>query len=327
MNPVRYTLAVLIALIASMLFAAGPATAQAYPSRPVRMIVPFPPGGIADLLARITAEQLTRRLGQQFVVENKLGAGGNIGTEQVAKAAPDGYSLVMLTSGNIVINPLLYSNMGFDPFTDLAPVALVADVPPVIAIPASLQANTLAEFIALAKAKPGEFNYGSPGNATTTHLYGDAFGRVAGVRMVHVPYKGVALAIADLATGRLQFIPVAAAPLMPYLRAGSVRILAAATEKRLSALPDIPTAAEAGLPGYTFATWFAIMAPAKTSPDIIATLNRHIQDAVSDPEMRKRFAAQALEPLHGSPAEFAALIASDRVKWEKIVKDSGVKQE
>ena len=325
MNPVRYALAVLIAAFA--LVAAGAATAQTYPSRPVRLIAPFPPGGVADLLARITAEQLTRRLGQQFVVENKPGAGGNIGTEQVAKAAPDGYSLVLLSSGNIVINPHLYSNMGFDPFTDLAPVALIADVPPVIAIPASLPANTLAEFIVLAKARPGEFNYGSPGIATTNHLYGDAFGRVAGVRMVHVPYKGVALAIADLATGRLQFMSVAAAPLMPHLRAGTVRILAAATGKRLSALPDIRTTAEAGLPGYTFATWFAIMAPAKTSPAIIATLNRHIQDAVSDPEMRKRFAAQALEPLHGSPAEFAALIASDRVKWEKIVKDSGVKQE
>jgi tripartite-type tricarboxylate transporter receptor subunit TctC len=323
MNFIRYTLAALIAV--SALIAAGGATAQTYPSRPVRLVVPFPPGGVADLLARITAEQLTRRLGQQFVVENRLGAGGNIGTELVAKAAPDGYSLVMLTSGNIVINPHIYSNMGFDPFTDLAPVALVADVPPVIAIPASLPAQTLAEFIALARTRPGEFNYGSPGNATTNHLYGDAFGRVAGVQMVHVPYKGVAFAIADLATGRLQFMSVAAAPLMPYVKAGSVRILAAATEKRLSALPDIPTAAEAGLPAYTFATWFAIMAPAKTSPEVIGTLNRHVQDAVNDPEMRKRFAAQALEPLHGSPAEFAALIASDRVKWEKIVKDSGVK--
>ena len=323
MNPVRY--AVLVAAFA--LVAAAAATAQSYPSRPVRLIVPFPPGGVTDLLARITAEQLTRRLGQQFVVENKPGAGGNIGAEQVAKAAPDGYSLVLLPSSNIVINPHLYSKMGFDPFTDLAPVALIADAPPVIAIPASLPANTLAEFIVLAKAKPGEFNYGSPGNGTPNHLYGDAFGRLSGVQMVHVPYKGAALAIADLATGRLQFMSVAAMPQMPHVKAGSVRLLAAATERRLSVLPDISTAAEAGLPGYTFATWFAIMAPAKTSSGIIATLNRHIQDAVNDPEMRKRFAAQALEPLHGSPAEFAALIASDRVKWEKIVKDSGVKQE
>jgi len=300
---------------------------QSYPSRPISMVIGFAPGGGTDTASRIIAKKLSENLGQSVVVENKPGAGGNIGTEQVVKAAPDGYSLVLLSSGNIVINPHLYSNMGFDPFTDLAPVARIADVPPVIAIPASLPANTLAEFIVLAKAKQGEFNYGSPGIATTNHLYGDAFGRVAGVRMVHVPYKGVAFAIADLATGRLQFMSVAAAPLMPHVRAGTVRILAAATGKRLSALPDIPTTAEAGLPGYTFATWFAIMAPAKTSPDIIATLNRHIQDAVSDPEMRKRFAAQALEPLHGSPAEFAALIASDRVKWEKIVKDSGVKQE
>ena len=325
MNLVRYTLAVLVAVFASMLVAA--ATAQTYPSRPVRLIVPFPPGGVGDLLARLTVEQLARRLGQPLVVENKPGAGGNIGTEQVAKAAPDGYSLVLLSSGNIVINPHLYSKMGFYPFTDLAPVALVADVPPVIAIPASLPAGTLAEFIGLAKARPGEFNYGSPGNATTNHLFGDAFARVAGVQMVHVPYKGVAFAIADLATGRLQFMSVAVAPLIPHVRAGSVRILAAATDKRLAALPEVPTTAEAGLPGYAFATWFAIMATAKTSPEIIATLNRHIQDAVNDPEMRKRFAAQALEPLHGSPAEFAALIAADRVKWEKIVKDSGVKQE
>ncbi|HEX9462993.1 MAG TPA: tripartite tricarboxylate transporter substrate binding protein [Alphaproteobacteria bacterium] len=315
-----------LALVLLGLSAAG-AHAESYPSRPVRVIVTAAAGGTTDFLARWIGKGFTEQTGQPFIVENRGGAGGNVGGELVAKSTPDGYTLAMVASGAIVINPWLYEAMPYDPLTDLVPVLNVGSAPQFLIVPASIPAKTLQEFIALAKSRPGQFNYASAGNGSTTHLALDHFARLAGIQLVHIPYRGVGAAVADLVAGRVQMLSTSIPPVRAQLDAGEVRALCLAAPRRLSVMPDVPTAAEAGLPGYDMTTWFAFLAPRGTDPAIVEFLNRHFQKTLDDPETRRRFEELGVEPLGGSPASFAATIKADAKYWEPIVKASGAKAE
>jgi tripartite-type tricarboxylate transporter receptor subunit TctC len=303
------------------------ALADTYPSRPIRVIVTAAAGGTTDFLARWMGKGFTEQTGTPVIVENRGGAGGNVGGELVAKSAPDGYTLAMVASGAIIINPWLYASMPYDPLTDLAPVFNVASAPQFLIIPSAVKAKTLQEFIALAKANPGTFNYASAGNGSTTHLALDHFARLAGIELVHIPYRGVGAAVADLVAGRVQMLSTSIPPVRAQLESGELRALCLAAPKRLPAMPDVPTAAEAGLPGYDMTTWFAFLAPKGTDPAVIAFLNQHFQKTLDEAETKRRFEELGVEPIGGSAASFAATIKRDAKYWEPIVRASGAKPE
>lgn len=308
-------------------FAGTPTFAETYPSHTVRIVVPVSAGGVTDVIARITAEYLFTRTQQRFIVENRTGAGGNPGTDAVAKSTPDGYTLVFVSSGNVVINPYLYKNMPFDAKKDLVPVAAVAEAPQVIAVNKDVPAKTLKDLIALGKAKPEALAYASAGVGSTMHLAGDEFAHLAGIKMLHVPYRGAAPAVTDVVSGVVQVISVSAGPIMGVVRSGQLRVLAAAVPRRLSYFPDVPTSAEAGLPGFEMTTWFGLFAPAGTPDAVVKQLNAWIQDMLKDPATVKRLKDRFLEPMPSSQPEFAAFVASEFPKWEKVVRDSGLKPE
>lgn len=316
-----------LALLASLIIAALPVSlhAQSYPTKPIRLIAPFPPGGTVDFFGRLVSEGLGPLTGQPVVLENRPGAGGNLGTDAVAKAAPDGHTLALVASGNIVINPFLYRSMPFDALNDLVPVYNIADAPQLLAVPSSLPVKTLQEFLAFAKSKPGAVNYASAGAGTTTHLAMDMLGRMAKVDMQHVPYKGVGQAMADLLTGRVQALSVGYGPLQSNLKSGALRAIVAAAPKRLAAAPDVPTSREAGLPGFEMTTWFGVLAPRGTSPAIVNYLNTNLQKVFDDANTRKRLLDSGMEPGGGSADAFAKLIRADYSKWEAVVKASGAK--
>lgn len=316
-----------LALLASLIIAALPVSlqAQSYPTKPIRLIAPFPPGGTVDFFGRLVSEGLGPLTGQPVVLENRPGAGGNLGTDAVAKAAPDGHTLALVASGNIVINPFLYRSMPFDALNDLVPVYNIADAPQLLAVPSSLPVKTLQEFLAFAKSKPGAVNYASAGAGTTTHLAMDMLGRMAKVDMQHVPYKGVGQAMADLLTGRVQALSVGYGPLQSNLKSGALRAIVAAAPKRLAAAPDVPTSREAGLPGFEMTTWFGVLAPKGTSPAIVNYLNTNLQKVFDDANTRKRLLDSGMEPGGGSADAFAKLIRADYSKWEAVVKASGAK--
>ena len=301
------------------------ANAQNYPNKPIRLIAPFPPGGLADFFGRLIAEGMSPLVGQPWVLENRPGAGGNLGTDLVAKSAPDGYTLALVAAGNIVINPFLYKSMPFDPMTDLTPVFNVGDAPQLLVIPASMPISTLKEYIALGRSKPGTLNYASAGVGTTTHLAMDNFARLAGIDMRHVPYKGVGQAIADLIAERVQALSVGYGPLRSNIQSGALRALVAASPRRLTAAPDVPTSAEAGLPGYEMTTWFGIFAPKSTPASIVNFLNANMQKILGDPKVRARLIDSGIEPGGGSAESFAALIRTDYGKWQAVVKASGAR--
>lgn len=303
----------------------GSAQAQSYPTRPVKLIAPASAGGATDLVARITADYLGKQMGQRFYVENRTGAGGNIGTAEVAKAVPDGYTLGIVASGNVVINPYLYKNMPFDAKKDLIPVAPIVEAPQVIAISSKVPAKTLKQFIALAKAKPDTINYATAGVGSTMHLAGVEFSRLAGVKLVHVPYRGAAPAVKDIVAGVDQMIPVSATAIMSFVKAGKIRVLATATEHRLEWFPDVPTAAEAGLPGYEMTTWFALVAPHGTPDAIVQKLNVMVRNMLKDPTSLKRLGASYLVPMPSTQKKFAAYVASEFPRWKKVVEESGLK--
>lgn len=310
-----------------ILVAGVAAQADGYPARPIRVTVTAAAGGTTDFLARWMGKGFTERTGVPVIVENRGGAGGNVGGELVAKSPPDGYSLAMSASGAIVINPTLYPAMPYDPLTELVGVFNVANAPQFLIIPSSVPATTLQDFIALAKSKPGEFNYASAGNGSTTHLALDHFARVAGVQLVHIPYRGVGAAVADLVAGRVQMLSTSIPPVRAQLDDGEVRALCLAAPKRLSVMPDVPTAAEAGLPGYDMTTWFGFLAPRGTDPAIVAYLNQHFQQVLDDPETHRRFEELGVEPNGGPAAQFAETIRADYKYWAPIVKESGAKPE
>jgi tripartite-type tricarboxylate transporter receptor subunit TctC len=315
----------LIALSVGLFLIAAAAWAAGYPERTIHLVAGTAPGGITDALARTSAEGLAARFGRQVVVENKAGATGNLAIEHVAKSSPDGYTLLLVAGGNVVITPLLYNTLPFDPLNDIVPVFNVAGAPQLLVVPASLPAKDLAGFIALARANPGGLNYASAGPGSTTHLAADHFARLAGVRLVHVPYKGVGPALADLLAERVQMLSVGLAPVQPHLRSGALRALAAASKTRLAAAPDVPTSAEAGLPGWEMTTWFGIFAPKGTSGEIVAAVNAGMQAVIDDPATRQRMLDSGLEPIGGPAREFAERVRSDYRAWERVVRASGVK--
>jgi tripartite-type tricarboxylate transporter receptor subunit TctC len=313
-----WAVALLIAL------ACEPALGETYPSRPVRVMVPASAGGVTDLIARITADYLFVRTNQRFVVENRTGAGGNLATEAVTRAEPDGYTLGLVASGNLVINPYIYQRMPFDAKTDLVPVAAIAEAPQVIAINKDVPAATLQDLIAIARAKPESLKYASAGNGSTMHLAGDRFARLAGVKLVHVPYRGASPAVTDVVAGFVQVISVSAGPIVAFVRSGQLRVLAAASARRLKHFPDVPTSAEAGLPGYEMTTWFGLVAPRNTPDEIVQTLNGFIRDMLANPGAGKRLEDAFLDRMPMTQPEFAAFVAAEFPKWEKVVRDSGL---
>jgi tripartite-type tricarboxylate transporter receptor subunit TctC len=318
-----------IAIAALLLGAMSLAEAQAqtYPTRPVRLIVPASAGGVTDLVARITADYLSAKLKQQFVVENRTGAGGNIATDAVAKAEPDGYTLGLLATGNVVINAYIYKSMPFNAKTDLVPVAAIAEAPQVLAVSKDVPAKSLKELIALGKQKPDALSYATAGAGTSMHLAGDQFARLAGIQIVHVPYRGAAPAVTDVVSGTVQIIPVSAGPIMGFVRSGQLRVLAAASPRRLKHFPDVPTSAEAGLPGYEMTTWFGLFAPKGTPDAIVKTLHQAVSDMLSDPASIKRLEDSFLDLMPMSQKDFAAQVAAEFPKWEQAVKAAGIKAE
>jgi tripartite-type tricarboxylate transporter receptor subunit TctC len=313
--------------IAFLILLCVPGLAQAqdaYPSKPIRLILPFPPGGGTDILGRLIAERLSARLGQPVVTDNRGGAGGNLGAEAAARATPDGYTL-LLAAPTLAISPSLYAKLSYDPVKDLAPISLVATVPNVLVTHPSVPASTLQEFIALAKAKPGELNFGSGGSGTSNHLGGELFNSVAGVKLVHVPYKGVNLAMNDAMTGNVQLVIIGIPAAAPQIKAGKLRALAVVAPQRSAALPDVPTATEAGLPDFDVTTWYGLLAPAATPRPIIARLNAEILLTMREPELNERLAAMAVDPVTSTPEEFAIYIRQETEKWGAVVRKAGLR--
>ncbi len=303
------------------------AAADAYPAKPIRFVVAFPPGGGTDIIARSIAQKLAERIAQQVVVDNRPGAGGNIGTDIVAKSAPDGYTILMGSAGPLAINASLFAKMPFDPIKDLAPVTLAASTPNVLVVHPSLPARTVKELIALARAKPGEINFASSGHGTPAHLAGELFNSMAGVKLVHVPYKGAAPALADLLGGQVQIMFSTMPPALPHVKDGKLRALAVTSRKRSPAALDLPTLDEAALAGFEAITWHGVVVPAGTPTTVIALLNREIVAILHLPEVVERLSGQGAEALGSTPEEFAAYIGSESVKWAKVVRESGAKAE
>ena len=301
----------------------GTAQAQtAWPAKPIRIIVGFAAGGSTDVTARIIGQALSDRLGQPVLIENRPGAGGNIGADAAAKADPDGYTLLMATSSTFAANPALYKSLPFDVQADFAPVTVTAFIPNLLVINPSVPAKNLAEFVAYAKANPGKLNYGSAGNGTSQHISGALFNAQARIETMHVAYRGGALAVNDLLGGQIQVLFAPLVEVVQQVRAEKLRALAITTAKRSPLLPEVPTVAET-LPGYEVTLWNALLAPAKTPPEIIARINRAAIDALRSEEVKAKLAEQGSEPVGNSPAEFKAFIASELVKWKKLVEISG----
>jgi tripartite-type tricarboxylate transporter receptor subunit TctC len=301
------------------------AWAQAYPTRPVRLIAPFPAGGVVDVIARVTGRWLSESLGKPFIIENRAGAGGNIGTEAVVNANPDGYTLLEVSVSN-AINATLYQGLNFNFIRDIAPVGSTIRVPAVMAVNPSVPAKTVPEFIAYAKANPGKINMASGGNGSSGHVYGELFKMMAGVDMLHVPYRGGGPALTDLIGGQVQvmFSPVPES--IEYIRAGKLRPLAATTATRLDVLPDIPVVADF-VPSYEASGWQGVGAPKNTPVEIVDRLNKEINAALADPKMNARLADLGGTLLPGSPADFGKVIAADTEKWAKVIKFAGIKPE
>jgi tripartite-type tricarboxylate transporter receptor subunit TctC len=301
------------------------AIAQAYPNHVIRLVVPFPAGGTTDILARAAAQKLTESLGQPVVVDNRPGAGGNIGADLVAKSTPDGYTLLMGTVGTHAINPSLYAKMPYDHVKDFVPVVLVAGVPNVLVVNPSLPVNSVADLIKLAKSKPGAINFASSGSGTSIHLSGELFKTMAGVDMTHVPYKGSAPALSDLIGGQVQLMFDNLPSALPQIKAGKLRAIAVTSLNRAPVLPDVPTIAESGLPGFEASSWFGVLAPAGTPAPVVAKLNAEVNKWLQSPEAREQLLAQGAVAAGGTPEQFAAHIRAETEKWAKVVKASGAK--
>lgn len=298
---------------------------KSYPTKPIHLIVPFAPGGSADAMARLLADQLRAQLGQPVIVDNKPGAGGNIGGDMVARAPADGYTVLIAASGPIVINPSLYSKMSYDPVKDLRPVTQLVQEPNLMVINPKIPAKTVAEFIAYAKSKPKEISFGSPGNGTPAHLAGEWFNQLTGTTMAHVPYRGTALALNDLLAGQIAVMIDNIPALLPHVQSGKLRALAVSTEKRAAATPDVPTFAEAGVKGLVFGAWKGLMVPAATPQDIVERLHAASVKALANPEFRKRLSELGAEPVGSTPAQFAAVIKAETASWAALVKSTGTK--
>jgi tripartite-type tricarboxylate transporter receptor subunit TctC len=301
--------------------------AQEYPSKPVRLIVPFAPGGGNDIVARAIAQQLSASLGRQFVVDNRAGAGGVVGAELAAKSPADGYTLFLGGVGSHAVNPNLHTKLPYDPVADFAPITLIASAPSVLVVHPAVPARTIEEFTALAKANPGKLNFASNGNGSSAQLAAVLYASMAGVRMVHVPYKGLAPALADLLSGEVQLMFSSMVAIIPHIKTGRLRALAVTGRKRSPLLPEVPTLEESGLRGYEAGSWYGILAPAGTPPQIVAKLNAGIVQALQQPAIRERLAAEGAEAIGGTPGEFAAHINAELARVGKILRDGGVRLE
>ena len=310
-------------LVTAAVLAAGSALAQAYPVRPVRLIAASAPGGTSDILARLLAQQLTAELGQTFVVENRAGASGIIGTDVVAKAPPDGYTLLIIQP-SLTINPHIFAKVPHDAVRDFAPISLVVDVPQVVNVHPSVPARSIKELIALARARPGTLTNGSPGQGTHPHLTSVRFEQLAGVRFQQIVYKGVGPAFTALVSGEVAVVFSAVSSATSYLRSGRIRAIGVTSSKRLATLPDVPTVAET-LPGFESSQWFGILAPAGTPRPIVDRLYQAIGNATRTPELREKFAAMAMETVNSTPDEFAKQIREETASWGKVVKAAGIK--
>src|SRR5688572_469746 len=312
------------ALIAAVPLSAWP---QAWPAKPVRLIVPFAPGGAVDVTARTISQSLTTRLGQQVIVDNRGGAGGNIGVEAAAKSQPDGYTLVMATSGQIAINPHMYSKLPFDPVKDLAPITPAGQAVNALCVHPSIPARSVKEFIALAKSQPGKLNFATGGIGASDHIATELFMSLTGVRMVHVPYKGGAPAMIDLLAGNVDVGFSTVATAIGPIRAGRLRALGVTSGKRFELLPDVPTIAEAGVPGYESVSWYGLFAPAGTPVEIIRKLNAETVAVLQTEDVRRRLTESGVLPVSSAPDAFAAYITTETARWGKLIRANGIKAE
>ncbi len=321
----RFRILALLLACAGVMATTATATAQSYPSRPVRWVVPYPPGGATDIMARLIGHRLSEKLGQQFVIENKPGAGNNIGTEQVVNSPPDGYTLHLTNPAN-AINASLYAKLNYNFIRDIAPVAGIARVPNVMTVHPSVPARTVAEFIAYAKANPGKINMASSGNGTSVHLSGEMFKALTGVEMQHVPYRGSAPAMTDMLAGQVQVIFDNMPSVLQHIKSGALRALAVTTAARSPELPDVPTVAET-VKDYEASAWFGMGVPQATPPEIIAILNKAVNEVLAEPGIKQRLAELGGVPIVATPEEFGKVIQSETDKWEKVVKFAGAKVE
>ena len=303
----------------------GSALAQAWPSKPIRVIVPFPAGGGTDIIARDVTQKVAAATGWVFVIDNRPGAGGNLGVDAVAKAPADGYTIVLGQTSNLAINPTLYASLPYNPQKDLAPIVLTASAPLVLVTGANTRYKTLADVVAAAKATPGALNFASPGNGTVAHLTGELFQKAAGVKFQHVPYKGAAQALTDVLGGNVELYMSSVPTMLGQIKQGKVRALAVTSAKRTADLPNVPTINESGFKGFDAVTWFGFLAPAGTPKEVVALLNAEFNKALKLPELRNKLAAEGADPVGGTPEQFAALIKDDIVRWGKVVKESGAR--
>ena len=310
---------------ASLLAACTATLAQDYPNKPIRFIVPFPPGGGTDSLTRLVANKLTETLKWNFVVENKPGAGGNVALDTTAKAPPDGYTLVMAQTDNVVLNPLLYSKLTYDPVKDLVPVGLVASGPAVLVVRADSPYKTLADVVAAAKAEPGKLTFASPGLGTVSHLISELWQKSSGMKLTHVPYRGLSQALPDVLSGQVDMYMGSIPTLQGHIKGGKVRALAVTTAKRSPVLPQVPTYTESGIPGVELASVWGVMAPAGTPEAVIQRINTELNKALQQPDMREKIIASGAVMLGGSPQEMGELYAADRQKLAPVVRDSGTR--
>jgi tripartite-type tricarboxylate transporter receptor subunit TctC len=304
----------------------GGAWAQAWPTKPVRVVVAFTAGGTTDILARSVSQQLSDKLKQPFVVDNKPGAGGNVGTESVVRAAPDGYTLIVNSVGPIAVNPTLYPKLAYNPLTELVPIVQIADVPNVLVVHPALPVKTFEDFVAYARANPGKLNYSSTGIGTSSHLSGFVLGKRAGIDATHVPYKG-ADALRDLLAGRVQFMFATIPSVIQHIHSGGLRAIAVTSVKRSRSLPEVPTVAESGLPGFEAGSWFGFFGPKGMPSEVVATLNRAVNEIIAVPAMEAQLIKEGADPAGGTPQQFAQFVQREYEKWKTVVRDSGATAE
>jgi tripartite-type tricarboxylate transporter receptor subunit TctC len=325
--PVHFRSLLAAMAVAAVAHPALAADAAAFPSKPVRLIVPFTPGGSTDILARAIGQKLSESWRQPVVIENRPGAGGAIGMELAAKAPADGTTMVMGHIGTLAANPALYRSLSYDPVRDFAPVTLVAMVPNVLVVGPAIPSRSVAEFVALAKSKPGKLDYGSGGNGSAAHLAMEYFKLKAGVDLQHVPYKGTAPALTDLLGGQIAVILTGLPPVLQHVKSGKLRILGVASRERLAAFPEIPTIAESGVPGFEATQWYGLLVPAATPKDIVAKIQRDTAAALRDPAVNERLASEGAEPVGNTPEQFGTFIRSEIELWGKVIRATGMKAE
>ena len=314
----------LLAALAVPYCASTSAVAQTYPVKPIRLVLPYPPGGGSDTIGRPLAQKMSEGLGQQVVVENRGGAGGNIGMEAVARSAPDGYTIVLALTAQLAVNPALFSKVPYDPLRDYAPITLLGSGGYILVVHPSLPVRTVKELIALAKTRPGQIAYSSSGNGSGGHLAAELLNSMAGIKMLHVPYKGGGPALMDLIAGQVQVLFSTQLASWPHVQSGRIRALASSIAKRPASLPDLPTVAEAGVPGFDAGVWYGVLAPAGTPRDIVMRLNGEIARVLNQPDYRNLLVNNTIEPIGSPPEELSRYIKSELVKWAKVVKDAHV---